>query len=78
MMREKLNQEVRPQMTEAQRMRLEKKLYRLEVTFQQYQSDSTIEGIDLDIAMEQARECRTGRAQARDARQQLHRDFSRF
>jgi len=60
-------------MTEAARERLEQKLYRLDATIQR-----GTEGVELDIAMEQARECRRGRAQARDMRQQLERDFSRF
>jgi hypothetical protein len=62
-------------MTEAAREHLERKIYRLDATIQR---GMVYEGVELDIAMEQARECRIGRAQARDVRQQLARDFRCF
>jgi len=67
-------QKARPPMTQAARERIEAKMYLLEAPIQREMT----EGIQLDIAMEYARERRIGRAQARDIRQRLARDFRRF
>ena len=60
---------------EAARERFEKRCTRLEATIQR---GPAYEGVELDIAMAQVRECRMGRTYARDARQRLVRDFTRL
>jgi len=74
-------QKARPPLTEAARDRIEAKMYLLETTIHRGMTDihrGMTEGVELDIAMEYARECKIGRAQARDIQQRIARDFRRF